>query len=166
MEMFGKLPLYNGNRISPSQMVMMVLLMHKPMYGYEVIKDLREKYEGIWVPQTGAVYPALRKLQDHGLLSVENQDGKDYYHLSDEGVQWLREELARLPMGALYMMRTLELMGDLLANLPERKEEFVPLDMGTPEDQLKQLMELREKMSNNLRMIDASIADLEKELRQ
>jgi DNA-binding PadR family transcriptional regulator len=166
MDMFGKLPLYKGNRISPSQLVMMVLLMQKPMYGYEVVKDLREKYEGIWVPQTGAVYPALRKLQDHGLLSVENHDGKDYYHLSDEGVQWLREELARLPMGALYMMRTLELMGGVLANLPERKGEFVPLDMGTPEDQLKQLRDLREIMSNNLGMIDVSIADLERELKK
>jgi len=164
--MFGKLPMYKGNRISPSQMVMMVLLMHKPMYGYEVVKDLRDKYEGIWVPQTGSVYPALRKLQDHGILSVENQDGKDYYHLSEEGLRWLKEELARLPMGALYMMRTLELMGDVLSNMPNRSEEFVPPDMGTPEDQLRHLRDLKEMMVNNLRMIDASIAELEKELKE
>jgi DNA-binding PadR family transcriptional regulator len=164
--MFGKLPLYKGNRISPSQMVMMVLLMHKPMYGYEVVKDLRDKYEGIWVPQTGSVYPALRKLQDHGILSVENLDGKDYYHLSEEGLQWFKEELARLPTGALYMMRTLELMGDVLSNMPDRREDFVPPDMGTPEDQLKHLRDLKEKMVNNLRMIEASIAELEKELKE
>jgi len=54
--------MYKGNRISPSQLIMLVKLADRPMYGYELLKALREDYQGVWDPQTGAVYPALRRL--------------------------------------------------------------------------------------------------------
>lgn len=161
--MFGKFMIYKGNRISPFQMTMLVLIMHRPMYGYEVVKELRERYEGIWVPQTGAVYPALRKLQDHGLLTVENIDGKDYYHVSDEGVQWIKQELTELPSGTMFMMRTLEVLGEVAIRKPTTDEGFIPVDLQPPEDQLKHLHHLREMVRRNLQMLDMHIAELEKE---
>jgi len=161
--MFGKIMMYNGNRISPSQMTMLVLIMHRPMYGYEVVKELRERYDGIWVPQTGAVYPALRKLQDHGLLTVENVDGKDYSHVRDAGLQWIKQELMELPSGAIFMMRTLEVLGEVAIRRSATDEGFVPMDMQSPDDQLKHMYHLREMMQKNLRILDVHIAELEKE---
>ena len=35
---------------------MLVILRKGPMYGYEVLKVLREEFQGFWEPQTGAMY--------------------------------------------------------------------------------------------------------------
>ncbi len=162
----GKPHMYRGNRISPSQLIMMIKLADHPMYGYELLKALREDYEGVWTPQTGAVYPALRRLQDHGLLIVENVDGKDHYSLSREGDDWLGETLASMSSGMLFMARTMEVMGRAYLARRGEAEDFVPLDERSPEERLKHLKEVREAVQNNLRMLDLYIAELEKELRQ
>ncbi|HQQ25291.1 MAG TPA: PadR family transcriptional regulator, partial [Methanomassiliicoccales archaeon] len=104
--MMGKPHMYKGNRISPSQLIMIIKLADRPMYGYELLKALREDYQGVWDPQTGAVYPALRRLQEHGLLSVENKEGKDIYSMTPEGQAWLDEALATMSSGILFMSRT------------------------------------------------------------
>ncbi len=51
--MMGKPHMYKGNRISPSQLIMLIKLADRPMYGYELLKALREDYQGLWDPQTG-----------------------------------------------------------------------------------------------------------------
>jgi DNA-binding PadR family transcriptional regulator len=149
MNMMGKLHTYKGNRISPSQLIMMIELAERPMYGYELIKEMREEYEGVWVPQTGSVYPALRRLQEHGLLMVENLDGKDHYSLSEEGRAWLDEILASLTSHVLFVARTMEV---------------VPLDEEAPQHQLETLREIRETMLNHLRMLERQIVELETEV--
>jgi len=160
----GKPHMYKGNRISPSQLIMLIKLADRPMYGYELLKALREDYQGVWDPQTGAVYPALRRLQEHGLLSVENREGKDNYALTQEGVNWLDETLATMSSGMLFMTRTMEVMGRAYLARKGEVENFIPLDERSPEERLKQLGEIREGVRNNLHMLDSYIAELEKEL--
>ena len=164
--MMGKPHTYKGNRISPSQLIMIIKLADRPMYGYELLKALREDYQGVWDPQTGAVYPALRRLQEHGLLSVESRDGKDHYSLSKEGEVWLDETLATMSSGMLFMTRTMEVMGRAYLARKGEVENFIPLDERSPEERLKHLREIREGVRNNLRMLDSYIIELEKELRQ
>ena len=62
--MIGRHYMYKGNRISPPQFLMLVMLRKGPMYGYEVLKVLREEFQGFWEPQTGAIYPALKRLEE------------------------------------------------------------------------------------------------------
>ncbi len=158
-------PTYKGNRISPTQLIMMITLQERPMYGYEMLKALRDKYEGIWEPQTGSIYPALRRLNEHGLLIVENQEGRDHYSLSDEGRAWLDETSGSLSSGVLFMARTMELLG--MAALEKRgREPFVPLDEEPPQKRLSVLREIRGTLLNNLRMIEEHIAELENEVRE
>ena len=164
--MMGKPLMYNGNRISPSQLIMLIKLADQPMYGYELLKALREDYQGVWDPQTGAVYPALRRLQEHGLLSVENKEGKDHYSLTREGGAWLDETLATMSSGILFMTRTMEVMGRAYLERKGEVENFIPMDERPPEELLKHLKEVRDAMQNNLRMLDSHINELEKELRQ
>lgn len=163
--MMGKPNMYKGNRISVSQLIMMIKLADRPMYGYELLKALREDYQGVWVPQTGAVYPALRRLQEHGLLSVENIDGKDNYSLSEEGVAWIDETLATVPSGVLFMARNMEIIGRAYLRRVGEVREFVPLDEKPPQLRLVDLREMRGAMLSNLRMIDMHIEELEKEVR-
>lgn len=163
--MMGKPHMYKGNRISPSQLIMLIKLADRPMYGYELLKALREDYQGVWDPQTGAVYPALHRLQEHGLLSVMNKEGKDNYTLTQEGVAWLDETLATMTSGMLFMTRTMEIMSRAYLARKGEVENFIPLDERSPEELLKHLREIREGMRSNLRMLDSHIAELEKELK-
>jgi len=164
--MMGKPHMYKGNRISPSQLIMIIKLADRPMYGYELLKVLREDYNGVWDPQTGAVYPALRRLQEHGLLSVENKEGKDHYSLTPEGEAWLDEALATMSSGILFMSRTMEVMGRAYLARKGEVENFIPLDERSPEERLKHLKVIRDGVQNNLRMLEGHIAELERELRQ
>ncbi len=164
--MMGKPHMFKGNRISPSQLIMIIKLADRPMYGYELLKALREDYKGVWDPQTGAVYPALRRLQEHGLLSVENKEGKDHYSLTQEGEAWLDETLATMSSGILFMSRTMEVMGRAYIARKGEVENFIPLDERSPEERLKHLKVIRDGVQNNLRMLEAHIVELERELRQ
>ena len=164
--MIGKSQMYKGNRISPSQLIMLIKLAGQPMYGYELLKALREDYQGVWDPQTGAVYPALHRLQEHGLFFVQNKEGKDHYSLTPEAEAWLDETLATLSSGMLFMARTMEIMGRAYLERRGEVENFIPLDERSPEERLKHLREVKDAFQNNLRMLDTHIAELEKELKQ
>jgi DNA-binding PadR family transcriptional regulator len=61
------------------------LLAERPMHGYEVIRELGERTGGVWQPSPGSVYPTLQMLEDEGLVSVEEADGRKRYTLTDEG---------------------------------------------------------------------------------
>jgi DNA-binding PadR family transcriptional regulator len=75
------------------QLVILILLRDRPMYGYEVLKELRDRFEGVGTPKTGSIYPSLKRLEEHGLISSEKRDGTDYYHISDKGTAWVIGEL-------------------------------------------------------------------------
>ena len=162
--MVGKPHMYKGNRISPSQLIMMIELAERPMYGYELIKVLREEYDGVWVPKTGAVYPALRRLQEHGLLTVRNIEGKDHYSLSPEGQAWLDETLAGMTSQVLFMARTTEIIGRAYLRRKGKVEEFIPPEERPPEVLLEELREVRKAMLANLAMLAVQIEELEGEL--
>ncbi len=40
-------PQQKVGRVSPLQSVILILLRQKPMYGYELLKALREEFEGV-----------------------------------------------------------------------------------------------------------------------
>lgn len=65
------------------------------MHGYELITELEARSEGRWRPSAGAIYPALTRLREHGLLVSEEVDDKRRFSLTDAG----REALAELRAG-------------------------------------------------------------------
>lgn len=69
----------------------LVLLAEQPMHGYELITALEERSGGRWRPSPGAIYPALAKLEEKGLVSSEEDDGKRRYSLTDAGRQRVTE---------------------------------------------------------------------------
>src|SRR5215207_712424 len=52
------------------------LLTERPMHGYEMIRELEERTDGVWRPSPGAVYPALQLLEDQGLVAADAEAGK------------------------------------------------------------------------------------------
>ena len=71
--------------VSPLQMLLLIQLDQGPKYGYEMLKILKEEFNGTWEPKTGTVYPALKSLEKKGYIQTQTRDETDYYLITDEG---------------------------------------------------------------------------------
>jgi DNA-binding PadR family transcriptional regulator len=72
--------------------VILKLLAEKPRHGYEIIKELEEKFGGAYAPSAGTVYPTLALLEDLGYASVNPEEGgKKVYSITPAGTQYLEE---------------------------------------------------------------------------
>ena len=69
--------------------VILRLISKRPMHGYEVMKALEEESKGYYRPSPGSVYPTLQMLEDEGYVTVEEQEGKKIYTITDEGAAYL-----------------------------------------------------------------------------
>ncbi|WP_167473083.1 PadR family transcriptional regulator [Nocardia arthritidis] len=63
----------------------LVLLAEQPLHGYQVIQQIEARSGGVWRPSPGSVYPTLQQLEDEGLVSASEVDGRKVYRLSDSG---------------------------------------------------------------------------------
>ncbi|WP_019638350.1 PadR family transcriptional regulator [Paenibacillus fonticola] len=68
------------------------LLVAEPMHGYQLIKTMEEKTGGLYSPSPGSVYPNLQWLEDMRLIGSTEKDGKKLYHITEEGVDYLRKQ--------------------------------------------------------------------------
>ena len=69
----------------------LALLAERPMHGYQIIHEIEERSGGSWKPSPGSVYPTLQLLNDEGLISAEESNGRKTYALTEAG----RAEAAR-----------------------------------------------------------------------
>jgi len=67
------------------------------MHGYQVIQELAQRSDGAWTPSPGSIYPALQLLQDEGLVTATETDGKRVFTLTPAG----QEEAASRGEGPL-----------------------------------------------------------------
>src|SRR5919106_4340668 len=65
----------------------LALLEERPMHGYEMIQQLEERSGGRWRPSAGSIYPTLQLLEDEGLVSGEEVDGKRVFSLTEAGTK-------------------------------------------------------------------------------
>lgn len=72
--------------------VILRLLDEKPRHGYEIIKDIEERFGGMYSPSPGTVYPTLTMLEDLGYARAKPEEsGKKIYEITDEGRAHLAE---------------------------------------------------------------------------
>src|SRR5512139_2144047 len=72
--------------------VILRLLSEKPRHGYEIIKELEERFGGAYAPSAGTVYPTLSLLEDLGYASVTPEEGgKKVYSITPAGEKYLEE---------------------------------------------------------------------------
>jgi DNA-binding PadR family transcriptional regulator len=76
-----------------TELLVLTVLDIKPMYGYEMIKELKIKTENVFEFQEGTIYPILHKLEEKKYISSywEDVDGKNrkYYSITKEGKKQL-----------------------------------------------------------------------------
>lgn len=67
------------------RLYLLKLLDEAPRHGYEVIRLLEERFQGLYAPSAGTVYPRLAKLEKEGLVTHSTEGGRKVYALTDEG---------------------------------------------------------------------------------
>ncbi|MFF2354096.1 PadR family transcriptional regulator [Kitasatospora sp. NPDC058115] len=80
-------PVFGHGRL---RLYLLKLLDEAPRHGYEVIRLLEERFQGLYAPSAGTVYPRLAKLEQEGLVAHSTEGGRKVYRLTDAG----RTELA------------------------------------------------------------------------
>ena len=63
----------------------LALLAEQPMHGYQMLQELESRTGGAWRVSPGSVYPTLQMLEEEGLISSQEIEGKRVYSLTDAG---------------------------------------------------------------------------------
>jgi PadR family transcriptional regulator PadR len=72
--------------------------LDRPMYGYEIIKELEARSEGYFQFKEGLIYPRLHEMERQGLLRSEWQGAegtrrRKFYFITDKGRRRLDQDL-------------------------------------------------------------------------
>lgn len=112
-------------KIGAVSLWLLLLLSERPMYGYEIIRELEKRFSGYWRPKTGTIYPALEKLEQEGLVTgrIEFRDrGLDRKHYALTGAG--RGELSQAMSHWTKMMGVLETYREIHESIYRFKEEM------------------------------------------
>jgi PadR family transcriptional regulator PadR len=83
-------------RKGSARVLILAMLAEKPMYGYQIAKELRRRSKGYFDFKEGTLYPALHAMERQGLLRSEWQvvdkgPSRKYYHLQEDGRKVLED---------------------------------------------------------------------------
>ncbi len=67
------------------RLYLLALLDEGPRHGYEVIRALEERFNGLYSPSAGTVYPRLAKLEEEGLVERSDEGRKATYSITERG---------------------------------------------------------------------------------
>jgi DNA-binding PadR family transcriptional regulator len=89
-------PVFRHGRL---RLYLLKLLDESPRHGYEVIRLLQDRFMGVYAPSPGTIYPRLARLEEEGLVTHDEADGRKVYRITDQGREELRnrsDELSEL----------------------------------------------------------------------
>ena len=94
-------------------MLVLKLLETEPKYGYQIIQEMKEKSEEIFLLKDGTLYPILYRLEDDGMVvsrwseAEGKQVPRKYYVITENGREALSQMEAiwkRISSGILNIM--------------------------------------------------------------
>ena len=79
--------------------LLLCLTSYKPMYGYQIIKEIEEKSKGYFQFKEGTLYPALHRLERAGYIKgtwekLPSGQERRYYSITEKGRMALEERLS------------------------------------------------------------------------
>jgi len=75
-------PVFGHGRL---RLYLLKLLDESPRHGYDVIRELEDRFMGLYSPSAGTVYPRLARLESEGLVAHEVSEGRKVYRITDAG---------------------------------------------------------------------------------
>jgi DNA-binding PadR family transcriptional regulator len=86
-------PVFRHGRL---RLYLLRLLDEEPRHGYEVIRLLRDRFMGVYAPSPGTIYPRLARLEEEGLVTHDEENGRKVYRITEAGRAELRSRGAEL----------------------------------------------------------------------
>jgi DNA-binding PadR family transcriptional regulator len=83
-------PVFRHGRL---RLYLLKLLDEAPRHGYEVIRLLQDRFMGVYSPSPGTIYPRLARLEDDGLVTHDEVDGRKVYRITEKGREEIRARL-------------------------------------------------------------------------
>jgi len=111
------------------RLVALYFIEQQPRHGYDLIKAVEERSNGVYSPSPGIVYPALTYLEEAGFVTSAVDGNKKLYTITDEGKRHLEDNREAVAGTLDFLARTGEQMS--------RFREFVKADWpfaGDPEE--------------------------------
>lgn len=111
------------------RLVALFFIEQQPRHGYDLIKAVEERSNGVYSPSPGIVYPALTYLEEAGFVTSAVDGNKKLYTITEEGKSHLEDNREAVAGTLDFLARTGEQMS--------RFREFVKADWpfaGDPEE--------------------------------
>ena len=91
----GPFARWRGPRMFDSgalRLLVLGLIAEAPRHGYDIIRDLHDRFQGAYRPSPGSIYPILQTLAEAGLVTSEMHGRQRLFAVSDEGRAYLAEQ--------------------------------------------------------------------------
>jgi len=93
------------------RLLLLALIAEKPRHGYELIKEIEQKFGGAYSPSPGSIYPTLTLLEELEQVRASASDGaRKLFEITDQGRAFLDENratldgvIARMSLAARHM---------------------------------------------------------------
>jgi len=155
--------IYDGNRISSMMLMILLSVRKERKYGYEILKELREQFEGVWEPKTGAIYPAIKRLQEMELLDSAEVGSKEYYSLSEKGHEWIVKTMPEIYAMSDFNLRFMSVVADTSKEMGIEQRNISDVRNLPAEEKLKFLINKRDLMESEVKRLNKKIDELTKE---
>jgi len=139
-------PIFSHGRL---RLYLLKLLEGGPKHGYELMRLLQERFQGLYAPSAGSIYPRLAKLEEEGLVSRVAEGNRMAYTLTEAG----RAELTARADELEALDREIQSSVADLTGLADQLQEQIS---GGLRDIRKQLREQTRQVRSGARAVGAS----------
>ena len=73
------------------QLAILHLLKEESMHGYQMMKELEHRSDGLYAASAGTVYPALQELLEQEMIDLDPNSDKKTYFIQEKGKERLEE---------------------------------------------------------------------------
>ncbi|MEV0274652.1 PadR family transcriptional regulator [Hamadaea sp. NPDC050747] len=135
-------PIFSHGRL---RLYLLKLLDDGPKHGYELMRLLQERFQGLYAPSAGSIYPRLAKLEEEGLVSRVAEGNRMAYTLTGSG----RAELDQRAGEIAAIDREIESSVEDLSGLADQIQAQIS---GGLKDIRRQLQEQTRQMKSGVRV--------------
>ena len=78
------------------RLVVLGLIAEEPRHGYDIIRQLKTRFQGSYSPSPGSIYPILQQLAEAGFVTSLSHPPRRRFAVTEAGRAWLSEQRAEL----------------------------------------------------------------------
>jgi DNA-binding PadR family transcriptional regulator len=91
------------------KLIILKLLSKGPRHGYALMKDIEKYTEEEWQPSPGSIYPALKELENEGLITAKVVGRRRLYDITPKGEIVLKGAIEHANIAFRYLQRILDI---------------------------------------------------------